>query len=338
MWLLLSFYGVSMLYGLVVLKMVVGGADGVVSQDVFWSCGFVSISLETCVSLAYWLEAFTLVALFPYMLNIIGLLKPETIINRLSIKITKEGILKSKEDPIQPITDIIHGAVMKYDIATTRVGLKAVTDQVIKILKVNDEHGISMRFFTHLKQVSRLTVSKMDDESTGEVIKNWGDVLKEMAGEKYDSISHTDIIGFESFVASITKEEFMHAASCAAESFGEITKIVIATEKDDLTVMSSLCALGKLGILAADKNWDGVVLGVHGSLLQIGTALTGGSIRYKNRLCRGTASYCAQLEIFLEKIDITYIPLIKPEDQESFDEFTKQCEHELEELRIRNSN
>jgi len=77
MWLLLGFYGLSMLYGLVVLKMVVGEAGAVVSQDVFWSLGCVSISFEFCVSFAYWLEVFTLVALFPYMLNIINLLEPE---------------------------------------------------------------------------------------------------------------------------------------------------------------------------------------------------------------------------------------------------------------------
>jgi hypothetical protein len=335
MWILLGVYVVSISYGLIVLRMV---AEKAVGQGDIWLFGRVSIPFEFCLSLAYWLEVFTLVALVPYMLNIIGLLKPENIIKKLAIKITKEGILKSREDPIQPIMDIIHGAVMKYDIATTRVGLKAVTGQVIKILDVNGEQEVSMRFFAHLKQVSRLTVSKMDDESTAEVIKNWGDVLKEMAGEKCDLISHTDIIDFESFVASITKKELMHATSCAAVSFEELTKIVIDTEKDYLTLTSSLYALGKLGILAAEKNWDGVVLGVHGSLLQIGTALTGGSIRYKNELCCGTAYYCAQLEIFLERVDITYTPLIKPDDQESFNEFKKQCEHELNKLRTQKPN
>lgn len=176
----------------------------------------------------------------------------------------------------------------------------------------------------------------MDDESTAEVIKNWGDVLKKMAGEKCDLISHKDIICFESFVASITKKELVHATSCAATSFGEITKIIIDEEKDYLTLTISLCALGKLGILATEKNWDDVAFGVYGSLLQIGTSLTGGSIRYKNKLCRGTAYYCAQLEIFLEKADIKYTPLIKPEDQESFNEFKKLCKHELNKLRTQN--
>ena len=39
MWLLLGFYGFSMLYGLVVLKMVVGGVGEIVSQDVFGFLG-----------------------------------------------------------------------------------------------------------------------------------------------------------------------------------------------------------------------------------------------------------------------------------------------------------
>jgi hypothetical protein len=284
MWTLLVWYGLSIFFGLFVLEMIGGEYQNLSRRGV---------SLEFCVFLAYLMGIIAFAGLFLHIGNVINLLKPENIINRLAIEITEDRILNSEEDPIQPIVDIVHGSVMKYDITTTRVGLTAVTDRVIKILEVNCEQKIPMRFFAHLKQVSRLTVSKMDDESTAEVIKNWGDVLKEMAGEKCDLISHTDIIGFESFVASITKKELVHATSCAATSFGEITKIIIDKEKDYLTLAISLCALGKLGILAVEKNWDGVVLGVHGYLLQIGTALTGGSIRYKDELCRGTAYYCA---------------------------------------------
>jgi hypothetical protein len=278
MWTLLVWYGLSIFFGLFVLEMIGGEYQNLSRRGV---------SLEFCVFLAYLMGIIAFAGLFLHIGNVINLLKPENIINRLAIEITEDRILNSEEDPIQPIVDIVHGSVMKYDITTTRVGLTAVTD------RVNCEQKIPMRFFAHLKQVSRLTVSKMDDESTAEVIKNWGDVLKEMAGEKCDLISHTDIIGFESFVASITKKELVHATSCAATSFGEITKIIIDKEKDYLTLAISLCALGKLGILAVEKNWDGVVLGVHGYLLQIGTALTGGSIRYKDELCRGTAYYCA---------------------------------------------
>jgi uncharacterized membrane protein len=148
MWLLLSCYGISIFYGFIVLKLVEETKSGAVSQSVIWSLGPISISFEFCVSLAYWLGAFTFVALFPYMWNIIGLLKSENIINRLANEITKDKILefiKSAKtsggvekrlvaDPIQPIVDIIHAAIMKYDLETTRVGLKAVTDQALNVI------------------------------------------------------------------------------------------------------------------------------------------------------------------------------------------------------------
>jgi hypothetical protein len=178
MWLLLGFYGISMLYGLVVLKMVVGVAGEIVSQDVFWVLGYVPMSFECCVSVAYWLGAFTLVALFPYMLNIIGLLKPENIIKRLAIEITNDKILKSEEDLIQPIMDMIYGSVRKYDLETARVGLKIITDRMIRIIDLGCEEEVPMHLCSHFGRVGRLTVSKTDEVSTVEVIINLGNFGK----------------------------------------------------------------------------------------------------------------------------------------------------------------
>ena len=79
MWLLLGCYCVSIFYGFIVLKLVEGVGGEAVSQSAIWSFGRFCISFEFCVSLAYWLGAFTFVALFPYMLNIISLLKSEHI-------------------------------------------------------------------------------------------------------------------------------------------------------------------------------------------------------------------------------------------------------------------
>jgi hypothetical protein len=134
MWLLLGCYGISIFYGFIVLKRVEGAEGEFVSQSAIWSLGPISVSFEFCVSMAYWLGAFTFVALFPYMLDVIRLLKPESIIKRLTIEITKDKFLNKKEHPLQPIVDIIHGSIMKYDIATTRIGLGAVTEQVIEII------------------------------------------------------------------------------------------------------------------------------------------------------------------------------------------------------------
>jgi uncharacterized membrane protein len=51
MWILLGCYGVSIFYGFIVLKLVVGIEGGVVSQSAIWSLG--SVSFEFCVSMAY---------------------------------------------------------------------------------------------------------------------------------------------------------------------------------------------------------------------------------------------------------------------------------------------
>ena len=352
-WWFLCYYGFSIFFGLCILMMMQVIQNENPCILAVSNCYSYHISLEGWICAAYWIAISAFVVLFLYIKKVLDLLNPSKIIKELSENIPKENVLKHiesvkenkkdrtkpiEEDSIQPIMDIIHSSVMKYDIATTRIGLGSVTDWVIEIIDLDGEgvDDISRHVCDRFERVGRLTVNKTDGEATAEVIKNWGDVLKEMAGEKRDLIAHTDIIDFELFVMSVAKEGFMHATSCAAASFGEITKIVIDAEKDYLTLTSSLCALGKLGILAAEKDWVGVVLGVHGSLLQIGTTLTGGSIRYKNKFCRETACYCAQLEIFLEKVDIKYTPLIKPEDQESFNEFKKLCKHELNKLRTQN--
>ena len=163
--------------------------------------------------------------------------------------------------------------------------------------------------------------------------------MEKMASEKCDLISHTDITYFEVFVISVTRNGFRHAAYWAAESLGEITRILVDAKTDYITIRSSLFALGKLGMVAAEKEFDGTAaMVVHASLLQIGTTLIGGSIPNKKGLCRIAAGYWAQLEISTEKADIKYTPSIKPEDQEPFNEFTKLCETQLQELRTQKPN
>ena len=246
MWVLLVIYGVSMLYGLVVLKMVVGGAGEIVSWDVFWVLGFVPMSFECCVSLAYWLEAFTLVALFPYMLNIISLLKPENIIKRLVIKITKDRILNSKEDPIQPIMDIIHGSVVKYDIATTRVGLKEVTDRMIEIIHPNDQKKILDLYCDHFERIDRLTVSEIGEEPIDEVIES---------SDNFEELNSENGLGDVVFQAT--------------ESFG-IVGITAVKNGLEVSVLRAIVSLGFIGTAAAGKKFEDVAKQAAQSLEFVG--------------------------------------------------------------------
>ena len=125
-WLLMGLYGMSIFYGLVILKKVEG-------EDLS-KILLIGYSLEIHIIAAYLIGFFSFMMLFRYMLNIMDLLKSESIISRLANDITKDNLLNPEEKPIQPIMDIVHGSIMKYDIETTRVGLKAVTERVIVVI------------------------------------------------------------------------------------------------------------------------------------------------------------------------------------------------------------
>ena len=249
MWILLGCYGVSIFYGFIVLKLVEGAEGEFVSQSAIWSLGRFSISFESCVSLAYWLGAFTFVALFPYMLNVILLLKPENIINRLATEITRDKIINSKEDPIQPIMDIIHGSIMKYDLETTRVGLKRATEQVTKIIDPDSEKMISIRFCRPLTRVGRLAISREDEESTVEVY----------------------IENLENFAKSTAERGLEHATQLAAVSLGEVGTAAAEKELGGVTWRTTL-SLGEVGKAAVEKGLENATVQAAKSLGEVGKA------------------------------------------------------------------
>ena len=223
MWILLGCYGVSIFYGLIVLKLVQGAEGEFVSQSAIWSLGWVSISLESYVSIAYWLGAFTFVVLIPYMWNIMHLLKPESIIYQLAITITKDKILNMEEDPIQPIMDIIHGSIMKYDLETTRVGLKEVTEQVIKIIDSDCEKEILKRFSSHLTRVESLAISRADEDSTAEVIENLGNFGRATAEKGLEKATLQAVWSLGAVGVTAAENGFEDATLQAAKSLAELT-------------------------------------------------------------------------------------------------------------------
>jgi len=313
MWILLGCYGVSIFYGFIVLKLVEGGEGEAVSQSAIWSLGFVSVSFESCVSLAYWLGAFTFVALFPYMWNIISLLKSENIINRLAVEITKDKILNPNEDPIQPIVDIIHGSIMKYDLETTRVGLNAVTNQVIEIIDLDCEEEISDRFCNHLESVSELAISREDEEATKVVIESLG------------------------FFGFLTAEKGLEGApSKTAVSLEEVGRIATKKGLEDAPWRIPL-VLEDFGTAAAKKGLKGALWRIALSLGYVGTAAMK---KGPEDAAEQAAKSLAELTILSEEISKekiqNYEEIIgKEKDRDSFQKFMKLYEQELEKLRAK---
>ena len=280
MWVLLVWYGLSIFFGLFVLEMI-GGEYQNLSR--------LGVPIELCVFLAYLMGIIAFAGLFWHIGNVINLLKPETIIKRLSENITKENVLKHiesvkenkkdrtkpiEEDPIQPIMDIIHSSVMKYDIATTRVGLGSVTDRVIEIIDLDDEEEkeISRHVCDHFVRVCRLTVSKMDEESTGEVIRNLSTFGK-LTAEKGLGDATCQVAWSLKDVGELTAESEFEDATCqVAWSLKDVGKATTkrAEQWFEGATIEVIVSLGDVGEIAAKKRLDHATRQVAKSLRDVG--------------------------------------------------------------------
>jgi N-acetylglutamate synthase-like GNAT family acetyltransferase len=309
MWILLLVYGISIFSGFIVLTRV---PDGI--KDL-------SPTLSFGISFALLLGIFTFVALFPYMWNIINLLNPKTIIDRLSAGITKENTLnylkyieakegtseedetsteeeqiqpsgdkikeaskedeiRSVEDPVQPIGDIITRSLMNHDITTIREGLEKIVEQAIKIINSKEEEEeeeekkkITKHFCKHLQRFGRLAVSKMDEESTIEVIENLKKLGKDTAKKGHGDAVQEVVKYSEKVGKTAAEKELYDAAWQTVVCLGDVGKTATEKELYDAAWQTVVC-LGDVGKTAAyvGEKLESVVSEVVFSLKAVGIA------------------------------------------------------------------
>jgi len=180
MFLLLGIYIISIAYSAILLQLL-NGIEGNVAPP-----------LELWISWAYWLTIFLAIALIPYIYYILELFRPETIIKRMSVSLTKETILqKVNNDFLISIFDITHNSIMKYDTATIRFGLNLVTSQVNNqvsgknILEENSE--IVKVYCAHLERCARQAIDLHDEEMLSIILDQFERVGTHCALNKFDN-------------------------------------------------------------------------------------------------------------------------------------------------------
>jgi len=278
MWILLLFYVFSILYGLLVLKMIQAGDLREIS--LFGSY------LEYHIFSAYIAVAFTFFMLFPYMWNIINLLNPATIINRLAAEITPDNLLKSKEDPIQPIMDIVHGSIMRYDLATTRFGLNMLTDKIVGLiateLAADDSHkaavkALNDRFCTPVAFAGKLAVSRDDEKSTLEAIKNLQRFAESVVTKVNDEFAVLEEAAVRAaylldVVGRAAAEKGLKDAAWQAAVSLKIVGHAAAEKKLEYVAVQTAVFLGALGRAAAEKGLEYAAYQAAVSLKIVGRA------------------------------------------------------------------
>ncbi|MBU7027010.1 MAG: DUF2254 domain-containing protein [Theionarchaea archaeon] len=248
LWVLVFLYIATMTFSLALLKIVNNCPTS---------------NFESYISLSYFLGVFCFTSLIPYIYRLFYLLKPKTIIKKLSEKINIDNLVEKEsqpdkkdsfgeeeiqpeendeEDPLQPIVDIVRSSMVKYDSETFKYGLRTIRAKICNILKKKDikkseAEIISKKVYEKLHEIGRLAVGREDEYSVMEIIT----VIKEIGKAP---------IMVES--EGMEPKDFEKVISEASSRIGFIGKA--ATEKG--LVKSShwaVMALGELGKISASK-------------------------------------------------------------------------------------
>ena len=245
-----------------------------------------SISLlyfDIVVWAAYFLAIFALGSLIPYLLESIEIMKSSTVIDRFAERITSENILAgvqesekiigtdsndisysyiysdimrpvidTESDPVQPIIDIIHSSMMKYDYGTMRYGLNVLENYMIDTLKngrFEQEEGIVVKhIFTHLEKVGKLAASRDDEDSVMEVVITIYLIGKTAMENKIESVVGESVNSIKNIGRLAINREMIDIRVAVTDLIGEIGRGAAQNELDFATSV----AVNSLGIIAIE--------------------------------------------------------------------------------------
>ena len=230
-WTLILIYIFLIIYGVAILKLIEPNEE-IISD------------FEYYISLDYRLGVFAFLALIPYIWNILDLLKPSNIIDKLSEKITKERILSidrfgDKNDAIQPITDIIISSLMRYDESTVIYGLNAIGSKLELIFTEFDKCDVCnvSIVFRHLSIIGELAVEKRDAYATVHAIVTIGQIGMLATEEMLEEVSLQSILSIGEIGTRSNRQNMEYVSIWAVNLLGKIG--VLATNK----MFQNNCAL-----------------------------------------------------------------------------------------------
>lgn len=264
LWLLTLIYVTLMCFELIYLKALDGTpvsftVDGytyleyMVNQDPV----LFGRSQENILALLLGLGIFSIVILGPYTWNTMNILRSETIISKFVNELNTKNICNKEGESLQPFFDVINSAFLRYDVTTSRTGLKQIVSRVILL---NDSLGDDER-----KQVSQdlcrylfrsyIITDRLNDEEMGlEVIKS----LKEfgIASLAWQNNSSTEFILFDSLEPIgkiIVSKKLSNSMFGLTDALTEIGKV--ASEHKQEVLATDACSV--LGTLALDSAENG---------------------------------------------------------------------------------
>jgi hypothetical protein len=159
-WCLLIIYGSSILYDLVLLRILT-------EETVEF--------LETWIDISVFLSFISFISLFPYAYKTIDQLKPERIIQGI-IKIKNDDVESLKRDTILPIVDILNKAIRANDPHTLKVGLEALEklniDRIDSIIDSKDKLEIAKYYTGRISRLADIAINEKDEPAVIELTES----------------------------------------------------------------------------------------------------------------------------------------------------------------------
>jgi uncharacterized protein (UPF0297 family) len=163
-WWLLIIYGFSILYDLVLLRML---TKETVELLVNW------------INISVFLSVISFISLFPYAHMTIDQLKPERIIRGI-IKIKNDEVESLKRDTILPIVDILNKALRANDPHTLKVGLEALEklniDRIDSSIDSKDKLEIAKYYTGKISRLTKVALTENDESAVIETTESLGKV------------------------------------------------------------------------------------------------------------------------------------------------------------------
>ncbi len=301
-WIIVGTFVSAIAYGLTLLKFI----------DVIAASGI--SNFETSIWISYLLAIFAFGALILYLISALNIMKSSTVIDSFARRITNESILSSVSedekivendatslnysyiysdilkpvieidaDPIQPIIDIIHSSMMKYDYGTMRYGLKVLENYMVSLLNNNefskDEGIITKHILTHLERVGRLAASREDEDSVEEVVTVIFTIGKLAVEHEIENLAGEAVNSIKNIGRSAIRREMEDVGMIITDLIAEIGRNSAKRKLDFVTSVS----VNSLGIIGKDSSKH-ALQGLEETVWMAGSIHEIGKLAIKNGL------------------------------------------------------
>lgn len=258
-WGLLIIYGFSILYDLVLLRML---TEETIEFLVTW------------INISVFLSFVSFTSLFPYAFKTIDQLKPERIIQGI-IKIKNDNVESIKRDAILPIVDILNKAIRANDPHTLKVGLEALEklniDRFDSSIDSKDKLEIAKYYTSKISRLAEVALIENDEPAVIEMTESLERVGFKAIESRWSEVPRDEIARLKSdrmYSGGVGKpgktDNYDKIAKEINEVLRDIGKRAIEREWDRAT-KSILHARSKLRI----KSYEERVLGLGFDIFEL---------------------------------------------------------------------